>query len=30
MPLDAAIGAEIAAVPLDRYLAYVESVHGRR
>ena len=29
LPLDA-IGAEIAAVPLDRYVAYVESVHGRR
>jgi len=29
LPLDA-IGAEIAAVPLARYLVYVESVHGRR
>ena len=29
LPLDA-IGAEIAAVPLDRYVAYVASVHGRR
>jgi hypothetical protein len=28
LPLDA-IGAEIAAVPLDRYVAYVESAHGR-
>ena len=29
LPLDA-IGAEIAAVPLDKYVAYIESVHGRR
>src|SRR5262245_49324427 len=29
LPLDA-IGAEIAAVPLDRYVAHVESVRGRR
>ena len=29
LPLDA-IGAEIAAVPLDRYVAFVESVRGRR
>ena len=29
LPLDA-IGAEIAAVPLDKYVAYVESAHGRR
>ena len=29
LPLDA-IGAEIAAVPLERYVAYVESVHRRR
>ena len=29
LPLDA-IGAEIAAVPLDRYVAHVESARGRR
>ena len=29
LPLDA-IGAEIAAVPVDRYVAFVDSAHGRR